>query len=563
MTIEDVLATYATRCPMKPAQHQVLGTSFIATLRDLDRGRVWPGCLMLGDEMAVGKTKQAIDGAQVLAAAGEIDTAIVLAPAPVRSGVWYHPELGQMRRHLWPDLPSTVVEYHGGTLRSWRHQTKPQFTWFITNYEYLANSARLDGLIDLVKKRSQKPPMLVLDESSLVKNWQAARTRAAMTLRALARNVVLMNGTPISESPADMYSQGLIMDPRILDCKNWWNYRGRYAVLGGFQAKAIVGWKHAYRKLSPDTGRPCCDRPIKALIHSWDGLGDIQRRFQPYVLRRLLKDCWDLPPALEPTTAMIPLSKDSWRIYKEMRDDMLSYLGTQDQSATVSRHGGTKVQRLAQICSGFAGGIEVQVPCDCEHGSECLNCGGSGYTIEVKDPKPIGSEKLDYLTSMIEDLLHQEPSKKILAWCRFRPELERTVLHLRKQFPKAIVVGLYGGQTKTERAKVLALLDPRTTPQYEPVIVVGTESTGALGLDLTAAHIAIYISHGTKLGDRLQSMARIHRPGQTHPVSYTDFVATGPDGQKTVNHAVLAALRRKDDVASWTAGAWVHALTEE
>jgi hypothetical protein len=55
----------------------------------------------------------------------------------------------------------------------------------------------------------------------------------------------------------------------------------------------------------------------------------------------------------------------------------------------------------------------------------------------------------------------------------------------------------------------------------------------------------------------------VHRPGQKYPVSYFDVVATGPQGQKTIDHTIQKALRNKLDIAKWTTGAWVSALLEE
>jgi hypothetical protein len=40
-------------------------------------------------------------------------------------------------------------------------------------------------------------------------------------------------------------------------------------------------------------------------------------------------------------------------------------------------------------------------------------------------------------------------------------------------------------------------------------------------------------------------------------------IATGPQGQRTVDHLIMKALREKADVANWTASAWIRALREE
>ena len=66
---------------------------------------------------------------------------------------------------------------------------------------------------------------------------------------------------------------------------------------------------------------------------------------------------------------------------------------------------------------------------------------------------------------------------------------------------------------------------------------------GGIGLDFTLARYCVYYSTGFSLGDYLQSMARLHRPGQAGPVQYIHLVATG-----TVDELVVKALDRKEDL---------------
>lgn len=83
-----------------------------------------------------------------------------------------------------------------------------------------------------------------------------------------------------------------------------------------------------------------------------------------------------------------------------------------------------------------------------------------------------------------------------------------------------------------------------------------------MGLNLTAAHTVVYLSNDYSLKTRLQSEDRVHRPGQRNVVSYFDVIAVGPNGQRTIDAAIVKALRDKNDLASWTTGAWVAALRD-
>ena len=74
--------------------------------------------------------------------------------------------------------------------------------------------------------------------------------------------------------------------------------------------------------------------------------------------------------------------------------------------------------------------------------------------------------------------------------------------------------------------------------------------------------IAIYLSNGPRLIERTQSWGRIDRPGATSPMTLVDVIATGPKGQKTIDHSILKALRGKQDMANWSVNEWRRILAE-
>ena len=471
----------------------------------------------LADEMGAGKTLQVIVTAQLLHEADVIDRVVVVCPASVRF-VWVDEELGELKKHLF--LPAFVTEYHA-KLRQWGNKAGLRFV--ITNYDFIRDECKKSGIVNerLIRLLAHCGPktLLVLDESSAVKNHSAQQTKACMALRKKCGRVILLNGTPIANNPGDLFSQALMMDPKILDCKSWYVFRARYAKMGGWMQKQITGWVN---------------------------LEDLQRRLAPYVLRRLKKDCLDLPEKLPSVPLAVPLTEQTWRIYKQMRDEMVAWL-TSTTVVTVAQ-AIVKAIRLAQITSGFVGGVEDEVE-DWE-----------STVAPVISIKEVGREKLDFFLAWLEERLAEDPNFKLLVWCRFRPELARVLAALQQR--GGLSLGeIRGGQKKDERDAALRLLDPRTAPEG-PVVVCGTPSSGSMGLNLTTAHTVIYLSNDFSLKTRLQSEDRVHRPGQVNTVSYYDVIATGPQGQKTVDHVVMKALRDKEQLASWTTAAWVRALQE-
>jgi SNF2 family DNA or RNA helicase len=495
-------------CPYPPTKHQLVGIQKIVN----------EPYVFVTDEMGFGKTKQLIDAAHVLFQQDKIDRVLVICPAPVKH-VWHDPELGQLSEHAWSGVHNHVELYHKRP-RAWHTGPADQraLHWIITNYEFIrmglkSRSRYLPDRLVFLQQQCGPRTLLVLDESSAVKNARALQTRACMYLRKECTRVVLMSGTPIAHSPLDLLSQGNLLHPSILSDRpgeytNLIQFRNRYATMGGFQYKQIVEWRN---------------------------LDDLQQRFAPHTLRRLKKDCLDLPPKLKSVTLTATLTPATWKLYKKMRDDMIVWL--QDDDVSVAQQAITKVVRLAQLTSGHLGGLEI-----------------AGV-------EKTSSEKLDLVIEWVQEQLDLDPHFKAVIWSRFRYDVDRLAEGL-EALP--VTVGkLWGGNSTADREATLSLLHPHSAKADEAAIVVGTQSTGSMGITLAAAATVVYVSNDFSLNVRVQSEDRNHRPGQTRPVSYFDVVATGPDGQKTIDHLVLKALRKKQNLADLTASAWVDALQQE
>ncbi len=522
----------------------------------------------LFDEMGNMKSAQAIIAAQFLFVNGLIDRVLVVAPASVRTGVWYDPELGELARHLWHDLPSKISEYHS-RIRSWVHgpEAAPEqrLRWIITNYEFIRPVDRVKQTTAKAKNQNVATllpycgpkTLLILDESSAVKSAKSAQTKACMQLREKCGRVVLLNGTPIANSPGDMFSQGNLLSRSILKCSSYTEFCGRYAIM-----KAVLGPGGKIIKKGNYT---------VSTVDKWVGVDDLQKRFAPYVLRRLKKDCLDLPEKLPVVVLMVPLMGPRWTMYKQMRDELVVWLS--DCTASQAPQAMTKIMRLAQITSGFIGGVE-----DIELNDGLSDDGPplapmpdyiaardwnseTRRTMPVNPVQEVGSEKQDLFMAWLDERWQEDPSLKVIVRSRFRPEALRlgAALTARGGCDVGMIIG---GQSRQQRADALRLLDPRTAPKG-PAVGIMTIGTGSLGLNFTASHTMFTLSNDFSLHHRLQSDDRIHRPGQTAPVSYFDLVATGPQGQKTIDHKILAALMAKQDLATMTTRGWQAALSDE
>lgn len=551
--------------------------------------------LLLADDMGLSKTASAIISAQFLHDADVIDRVIVVAPAALRSAVWFSESFGQLREQVFEDKRNVVSEYHA-KIHQWSHgpEAAKELRWIVTNYEYVRTNANLVPLLKYCGPRT----MLILDESSAVRGYKSAQTEACMLLRwkqnAKGRPVIgaprcgrilEMNGTPVAESPLDLFSQANLLHQSILDCRHVTQFKARYAVQG------IVRRSGGEAMLNPRTGRPL------QVVEGWtpEGIADLQHRLAPYVLRREAKSL-GIDFALPPVGMDVPLTPATWKIYNEMRREMVVWLKS---GVATAQTAAVKVMRLAQITSGFLGGIEdanigddpgtgdVETLWDIgdhDGNSDRLDAGkrttvgtAAGDVLPVAQVEgaqlgsvqAIGREKLDFALEWHAEMLRRCPDLKLLTWCRFVPELRRYLYEERLTFP-SIPVGAACGEKvlggmqnqKAEREHALRLLHPKTAP-VGPATVGATQGTGAMGLNFTACRTVLDMSYDFSPWKKRQGDARVNRPGQTGMVSFFYLVAVGPKGQRTIDHHVMLTRLGKMNINDLTVAGWVKLLEVE
>jgi SNF2 family DNA or RNA helicase len=482
--------------------------------------------LILGYRPGRGKTRAVVDAACLLYAEDRIDTLLVVAPAGLRS-IWGDPDpvLGEVAKWMWPGTDYTIHEYHTKTrLQALRPRG---LAVVVTNYEFLRRPERLDPLIEWARGRRV---LLVADESWAVQSIKAQQTKALLKLRAVCQRVVLLNGT--LGAPDKQYSQFLILDKRIFDGMNWWAWRARYCKMGGFQAKAIVGFTN---------------------------LDEFAARTAPYVL---LNDGGDdfarvAPPVR--TQIEVPLTPATWKTYTALRDEFVAWLS--DTTTATALQAGVRAMRLAQVANGFVGGIEE----DADLLDVCPQCADTGERatsicdcvsdkpLQIADTstREIGDEKLRALETFLVD---EGVPDKVLVFTRFRPDVERTVRRLAEAFPNHRVLPIYGSQPAEERDEAKRLLAPGGDPRK--AIIVANAQSGGAGLNLAAASLCVFLGNDYALKTRVQAEGRVDRTGQTRQVRFVDFLATGPKGEKTIDHLIASTLRKKEDVVLTTLQAW-------
>lgn len=507
-----------SRFKSKPFAHQLEGIKKL----------VENEAFALFDEPGAGKSKQVIDAACTLAEAGNIDTVVIVAPASVRC-VWLDAEIGEIKKHSW--VESAVYEFHRKSKLVWEDSSKrpTDIDWIITNYEYL----RGHHVEELIHRLGHRKTFLVLDESSYIKSRTAAQTKAVAKLRTHCAKCVMLNGTPLTQGPLDLWSQMQILSPKILaSFKNFYNFRYEYCEMrsqgfGGRRFQQVV----SYRRLD-----------------------QLAKKVAPYVLRREKKDCLDLPPKLY-TEREVALTPASWKRYQELRRDLLITLDSGEKQ--LEPNAAVRVMRLAQLTSGILGGAIQEVKAmESDSMAEKVEAENFAYAV-VQD---VSDEKLKWA---VEYLTNECTAKAVIVWTRWRRERERIFeWYAKNAVNKMEMYQLYGGQDKKSREHAVSRFSSIIEEPY-PIVLLAQPHAGSHGLNLIAATKHIFLSNDFSLGIRLQAEDRSHRPGQKHNLTIIDIIATGPQGQKTIDRTIFDALRNKQNIAAMTTREWRKELGDD
>jgi len=250
----------------------------------------------------------------------------------------------------------------------------------------------------------------------------------------------------------------------------------------------------------------------------------------------------DLPPKLNAPIIEVRLTQKTWEKYVSMREEFVAYLNSEDEVSIVGT-APVKALRMAQICSGFLGGIATDT-------EETLTA-------------EIGCELTNAFLDYFEFRLNSQEDFKLITWCRFRPEISRLYRMVKERFPNVRVEVLQGGQNKADKEAGKTLFHPDAPPVKGPALLIGQPQSGRFGLNFTQCHFVDYLSNDYSYLTRKQSEDRVDRPGQKHESLIQDYVVVGPRREKTISGVILKALRQHEELANWTCAKWVQEITEE
>lgn len=431
---------------------QRIGASFL-----LSCGRA-----LLADEMGTGKTIQTI---AALKAQPTALPALIICTSSMRHK--WAAEIAEW----WPEATTAIV---AGTPTQRRKAIDSGADITIVNWEALKGHSRLAGYGSIHLTDKQREPKelnlipyrtVVADEAHRGKDPKAQQTRAWWALSHAAEWRFALTGTPIANSPEDLWSIMHALAPqewpartKFIDryCLNSLNYFGGLEVLG----------------LRPET-----KDEFYALI-------------EPRFLRRTKVEVLPELPAKTYSTRTVEMGSKQAKAYASMKKDMLALL---DSGLLVETDPLVKLGRLVQMASA------MPVIDD------------DGNVVELTEP----SCKVDALL----DVLDESPGEPLVVFAPSRKLIELVARVLeRKKISHVLITGAVQPAQRTYNVEQFQA--------GEAQVCLCTTGAGAEGITLTRASRLVFLGRSWSMVQNSQAEDRIHRIGQESQVEIIDIVTS-------------------------------------
>ena len=362
---------------------------------------------------------------------------------------------------------------------------------FITNYEAL----QMSDLYEMLRR--WKPELIICDEAHRIKNPKSKRAKALFPIAFEAAYRYALTGTPILNTPMDIFNIFKFIDKGDTFGLNWITFRSKW-----FEDEnaEFAGKPNYFPKWVP--------RPETYAVFN--------RLIKHKSMRALKSECLDLPPFVR-EELYIELSAEQRRLYKEMEREYITFIRDRKNSgelrAVTAQIALTKSLRLQQILAGFVKD-ETGV-------------------IHKLDENP----RLEALRDFLEDY---GKDHKIIVWTIFEPTYD-DIKKVCEDLGLPCVELTGRTPDKDRQANMDAFNnDPKIR------VMVANQAAGGIGVNFIASDLAIYYTKGIFAEQDVQSEARNYRGGSEihQKVTRVDIISQG-----TYDEVVNRGLRGKKSTA--------------
>ena len=269
----------------EPFAHQRVGFQF-----GLEHNK-W----FLGDEQGLGKTKEVIDIAVAKKLQNNYKHCLIICCVNGLKWNWQNEiathsnESGYILGQRTRKDGKVVIGSNEDKVADLKNL--PDDYFIITNIESLRSNAIITEIINLCNKGEIS--MIAADEVHKAKNPSSQQGKAFLKLNA--PTLIAMTGTPLMNSPLDLY---VIFKWLGVENHSFYSFKNHYCNMGGYGGYEIISYKN---------------------------LDEIQKRLDAVMLRRRKDEVLDLPEKIY-VNEYVEMTAKQAQIYKEVTMDIQSHI---------------------------------------------------------------------------------------------------------------------------------------------------------------------------------------------------------------------------------------------
>ncbi len=452
--------------------------------------------------MQTGKSKTAIDLSAAHRMEGNIKAVLVFCKLTLRKN-WSQ----QFQLHCPIPysmyLPATERE---AEFTRWL-QLKHDFKVMVVGWESLSQG----GMKDLVEQFMlvYGPKVAVIgDEVTYIANSDSDRSERAYRLAHMGEYRYALTGTPAIEGPMNLYGIFEFLDTNIIGLGDFYAFRNRYAIMGGYMREVAPGKK------------------IPTKIVGYQQLDELVNLIAPYTYQRKKEDIIDLPPKRRQlrTPQITKAQRDAYDAIR--KEGVIKWKGGERAVQNVLE----VMLRLHQVTGGW--GVKP-------YEKKWTGVDGEPKVKTLYEPfmlvKPEANPKMIDLM----DVVQQSRQSQGIIWVVYRHEIDAICQLLRAQNLR--YGELHGGVKEFDRQPIVDEFQ-RGNLQW----MVANASTGGMGYTMMASEVNVFYNNTFKAIDREQAEDRAWGEGQTKSGIWIDIAA-----ERTVDNTILAALGEKKDLSEY------------
>ena len=356
-------------------------------------------------------------------------------------------------------LPNRSVYTFGA---AGKENFRDDLQYYVINYDILEKYWK--------ELTSIKFKAIICDESHYLKNYKAARTLRVAELAKTIPHKILMSGTPMLNRPQEIISQLQIIN-RLDEFGGFWRFANYYCNA----YKSRFGWD------------------LSGAAH----MDELNRQLREtcYIRREKKAVLFDLP---EKTRVDFWIKSDNMPEYRKAESELIKFL---EESARLEKDFIKSLEGMSE---------EENKKAIADYRMDKAQKAKRAEAIVKMNvlSQMAAAGKLAAARAWINNYFEENPNKKLVvfAWHKFIIE------ELQKEYKCSVITGEVESEDRAEYVKEF-----QENPDVK--IIVCNIQAGGVGITLTAADSSLFLEQGWNPGTMEQAEDRIHRIGQTNPVT--------------------------------------------